>query len=221
MDTQIALANSAIKSMSSREISRLTGKQHKNVVRDIRNILDDLNLDRLSFEHTYYDSQNREQTEYLLDEELTITLVTGYSSPLRHAVIQRWRTLELEKERNELVSSNSVLSKQFREFMVVVKDQGETINLLSAIILNKFDDDLKALPAPEYMSVREFFICKGVTTLTSDEVHYLAIEAVKLSRMCGYEIREESIKSKPGKRNKYNVNVLQTLVNDYTNNGGE
>ena len=36
-----------------------------------------------------------QQTEYLLDEELTMTLVTGYNIVLRNRVIKRWKELEL------------------------------------------------------------------------------------------------------------------------------
>ena len=42
--------------MSSRDISELTGKEHKNVCRDIRNMLDVLGKDRLSFEHIFKDA---------------------------------------------------------------------------------------------------------------------------------------------------------------------
>ena len=55
-----------------------------------------LNLDALKFEHIYFDSMNRQQTEYLLDEELTMTLVTGYNIVLRNRVIKRWKELELQ-----------------------------------------------------------------------------------------------------------------------------
>lgn len=41
--------------MSSREIAELTSKEHKNVIRDIRNMLEALKKDRLSFERTYKD----------------------------------------------------------------------------------------------------------------------------------------------------------------------
>ncbi|EBC0167624.1 Rha family transcriptional regulator, partial [Salmonella enterica subsp. enterica] len=51
--------------MSSREIAELTGKQHKNVKRDIEKMLSDLQEDALRFEHIYLDVQNRQQIEYL------------------------------------------------------------------------------------------------------------------------------------------------------------
>ncbi|ELE3278949.1 Rha family transcriptional regulator, partial [Salmonella enterica subsp. enterica serovar Tucson] len=66
--------------MSSREIAELTGKQHKNVKRDIEKMLSDLQEDALRFEHIYLDVQNRQQIEYLLDREHTECLLTGYSA---------------------------------------------------------------------------------------------------------------------------------------------
>jgi anti-repressor protein len=80
--------------MSSREIAELTCKEHKNVTRDIRVMLDELNLDALKFEHIYFDAQNRKQTEYKLDRNLTLTLVSGYNIKLRHAIIKRLDELE-------------------------------------------------------------------------------------------------------------------------------
>lgn len=80
--------------MSSREIAELTGKEHKNVMRDIRNMLDVLGKDRLSFERIYKDGAGRDQQEYHLDRELTLTLVSGYDIPLRHRVVTRVAELE-------------------------------------------------------------------------------------------------------------------------------
>ena len=82
------------KTMSSREIAELTGKRHPDVRRDIDNMLFELQIDIRLYAHIYIDSMNRQQTEYLLDKELTETLLTGYSAKLRLAVIRRWRELE-------------------------------------------------------------------------------------------------------------------------------
>lgn len=80
--------------MSSREIADLTGKEHKNVKRDIEKMLIELGEDALSFERIYRDSMNRQQTEYLLDRELTENLLLGYSAALRRRVLRRLRELE-------------------------------------------------------------------------------------------------------------------------------
>ncbi|WP_417536315.1 Rha family transcriptional regulator [Methylophaga sp.] len=80
--------------MSSREIAELTCKEHKNVTRDIRVMLDELNLDALKFEHIYSDSMNRKQTEFKLNRDLTECLLLGYSAMARLKVIKRWHELE-------------------------------------------------------------------------------------------------------------------------------
>lgn len=92
--------------MTSREIAEVTNKQHKHVTRDIAVMLDELNLDKSIFGRIYLDSRNRQQIEYVLDEELTLTLVTGYSIKLRNAVIKRWKQLE-----NQNVSLQDEINK--------------------------------------------------------------------------------------------------------------
>lgn len=82
------------RTMSSREIAELTGKQHFHVKRDIERMLTDLGEDPSIFGCTYLDGQNRSQTEYRLDREHTDCLLTGYSAAMRMAVIKRWRELE-------------------------------------------------------------------------------------------------------------------------------
>lgn len=80
--------------MTSREIADVTGKRLYHVNRDILTMLNELDLDKSQFGSIYFDNKNRQQIEYVLDEELTLTLVTGYSIKLRNAVIKRWKQLE-------------------------------------------------------------------------------------------------------------------------------
>ncbi|KAK0353538.1 hypothetical protein LTR94_016257 [Friedmanniomyces endolithicus] len=95
--------------MSTRVIADLTEKRHDHVKRDVENMLGQLGLDIPKFGGIYFDAQNRQQTEYLLDEELTMTLVTGYNIVLRNRVIKRWKELEdkaskpVELSRMELI----------------------------------------------------------------------------------------------------------------------
>lgn len=92
--------------MTSREIAELTGKQVQHVNRDVVAMFNELNLDASSFGRIYLDTMNRQKTEYVLDQELTFTLVTGYSVQLRNAVIKRW--LDLERQ---VVSLQTELNK--------------------------------------------------------------------------------------------------------------
>ncbi|MFG4416483.1 Rha family transcriptional regulator [Pseudomonas aeruginosa] len=84
-----------VATMTSREIAELTGKQHKHVIRDIREMLDALEKDGPVLGHVREEKDSRGYTEnFHLDRELTETLVTGYSIPLRHKVIRRLHQLE-------------------------------------------------------------------------------------------------------------------------------
>lgn len=80
--------------MSSREIAALTGKQHKDVMADIRNMCDQLEIQSAEFSADYIDSRGRAQPCFQLDRYHTEVLVTGYDVKRRAAVIKRWFDLE-------------------------------------------------------------------------------------------------------------------------------
>jgi len=115
------------KTMSSREIAELCEKEHKNVKRDIEVMFEALNLDALNFERIYFDSMNRQQIEYLLDENLTMTLVTGYSVVLRHRVVSRWKQLELSTQQNTIAIS----SQEFNQIKNTVENLQYQVALLT------------------------------------------------------------------------------------------
>lgn len=96
--------------MSTKEIAELTGKRHDNVVRDAKEMINELlhYNDASDLSHDYYQllTDNRGYTsEILLNKELTETLITGYSVVLRHRVIRRLHELEeLVKKQAEVIS---------------------------------------------------------------------------------------------------------------------
>lgn len=80
--------------MSSREIAELVEKQHPHVLRDIRSMIEALKDDPV-LDHLGEDKDGRGYTRcFYLNRELTETLITGYSIPLRHKVIRRLHELE-------------------------------------------------------------------------------------------------------------------------------
>lgn len=83
--------------MSSREIADLTGKDHKNVIRDIRVILKELHGDGSDLSHQGIQvvTDDRGYTsEIRLPRREVEILVTGYSITLRAKVIDRLHELE-------------------------------------------------------------------------------------------------------------------------------
>ena len=112
--------------MTSLEIAAVTGKRHANVIRDIKKMLKQLKEDELTFEHIFYDSMNRQQTEYCLDRLHVECLLTGYSAPLRMSVLKR--LAELESIEQPPVPIPTTLAEALR-FAAEQADQIETLQL--------------------------------------------------------------------------------------------
>lgn len=99
----VANRGSFVTMMSHHEIAKLTGKQPAHVVRDIESMLESLNLyypemddydsKEFSIKRKIYNGRVVID-EIKIDQDLTMTLMTGYSVPLRHKVAKRWRQLE-------------------------------------------------------------------------------------------------------------------------------
>lgn len=86
------IAMNAEMTMSSREIADLTGKDHDNVRRDIKNMAASLSL---SFEEKSEQSNvGRPCKIFLLNKRETLILVSGYSVSMRARIIDRWQELE-------------------------------------------------------------------------------------------------------------------------------
>ena len=88
------IESSNVLTMSSREIAELTGKQHKHVLTDIRNMLSSLNIESAVFTADYKDSKGRMYPCYNLPKRETLILVSGYSVAMRARIIDRWQELE-------------------------------------------------------------------------------------------------------------------------------
>ena len=80
--------------MSSLEIAELTGKQHKHVLTDIRNMLNSLNIDSAVFTAQYKDSIGRSLPMFNLPKDETLCLIAGYNVQVRMRIIKRWQELE-------------------------------------------------------------------------------------------------------------------------------
>lgn len=148
--------------MSSREIARLTDKQHFHVKRDIEKMLADLQEDASKFGCIYLDGQNRNQTEYLLDREHTDCLLTGYSAPLRMAVVRRWRELEEQ--------SVPRIPATYAEALQVAADQAKESQRLLGVI---------ELQAPKVAAIQRLAAAEGAICIT-DAAKQLGIAPSKL-----------------------------------------
>lgn len=138
--------------MSSREIAELTGKQHSNVMRDIRNMLLELkqnsNLNFVCNSVSYKAESGQEYPMYELDRDTTDTLLTGYSAVARMTVIKRWRELE-----------GGGLPKDYPTALRLAADLYEKNNLLTverdqAIATKAYISDKKTATAMNTASIK-------------------------------------------------------------------
>lgn len=99
--------------MGSRKIAEVTGKQHKHVVRDILAMLEQLQiyspeLDSIDFKGFIVKNKEhngrRVTDEILLNESLSMTLVTGYDAKRRLALIEQWQSMKVELSQPRPVS---------------------------------------------------------------------------------------------------------------------
>jgi phage regulator Rha-like protein len=79
------------------EIAELTGKRHANVLRDIRMILDELEIDELKFEAVYLAGNGEERIYFNLPRLECDLVVSGYSAKYRLAIIKRWQEPKASK----------------------------------------------------------------------------------------------------------------------------
>lgn len=121
--------------MTSLEVAELTGKEHRDVLRDIRVIIDssDIGADlHTSFKQDFYsDSYGRQQPCYTMNRLGTLLLITGYDVNARWKLLKRWEELETEN----LISKGS-LSKFGLELIKTMKL--DKLNRLKAMDLLGF-----------------------------------------------------------------------------------
>lgn len=89
------------KTMSTREIAKLTGKDHSHILRDTRKMLSDLDpdnpfMDGIDFKgiSVIKREDNGQTSEIMLPKRESMILVSGYNIKMRAAIIDRWQELE-------------------------------------------------------------------------------------------------------------------------------
>lgn len=120
--------------MDSREIAERTGKNHADVCRDIRKMLEELELDQSRFASVYKAGNGEDRRCYLLPKRECLILASGYSVKLRAAIIDRWAELEA--------------SRPFQPAFQVPRTMSEALRL-AADLQDKLDS---VQPAIEFVS---------------------------------------------------------------------
>lgn len=107
--SELTVLLNSTKKMSSLEIAELMEKEHRHVMRDIRNLIDQEAIGQSSFGlSSYQNQQNKEQPMYQLDFPATMLLITGYDPKRRALVIDRWLKLETGEALPALANSSAI-----------------------------------------------------------------------------------------------------------------
>lgn len=118
--------------MSSREIAELTGKRHADVMRDIRNMLDEIQSTQNCVD--YQDERGRTQPMLMLNKEETLCLVSGYNVKLRMSIIKRWSELEQSLSTPQLPKQDDhLVARRYEELSKAYKDRAIANDRIKAL----------------------------------------------------------------------------------------
>jgi Rha family phage regulatory protein len=104
MSTEIIrFDNQQVKGMTSLQIAEVTGKNHKEVLRDIRNILERGASERNFALTSYNDKQGKERPMFNLTPKGCLILASGYDVVLREKIIDKLEEYQ-QKERTTMTA---------------------------------------------------------------------------------------------------------------------
>ncbi|WP_233095723.1 phage antirepressor KilAC domain-containing protein [Enterobacter kobei] len=133
--------------MTSLEIAGLCEKRHDHVCRDIKVMLEQLNIQSPQIWGEYRDDMGRAYPCFHLPKDLCLTLVSGYNVVLHKRIIDRW--LELEQQNQPKVPQS------FSEALRLAAELEEQKQMLT---------DQLAIAAPKAEFVDRYVVATGSMT---------------------------------------------------------
>ena len=147
----MVIESSNVLTMSSLEIADLTGKQHKNVLADIRKMMDDLEINSAEFTAKYKDSTGRSLVMFNLPKDETLCLIAGYNVQVRMRIIKRWQELEAKGKPD--------LSTDVGKLLLIQEMAAKQLELISE---NKRISESLSIAAPKAEFVDSFVDSTGL-----------------------------------------------------------
>lgn len=180
--------------ISSLEIAELTGKRHADVMRDIRNLLEQIDdEDKRSFAlSSYVSEQGKELPCYAMTKKGSLCLASGYDARLRMKIINRWEELEM-KERATLPAT---YKDALLALVAKIEEQEKTQALLEAK-----EEELDE--SKDWYTIKRRAADKGVNW------HIYNWRAMKrLSSCLGKEVKK-AFDANYGQVNLYHISVFE------------
>lgn len=229
--TEITTVNPT--TMTTLEIAKQTGKNHRNVTRDTRVMLVELygKDSLLSFERSYQADNGQTYKCYSLPKNDVLTLVSGYSISLRAKIIRRLDSLE--KRVKKVLTPVDVLSEELRAYALfeVPKHIAQIESVKKVHKDTGVDFSHILLSAPAQNNIKKTDVMLEPTELGK----HFGVSAVKMNRelerlglqvktASGWEPTEKGSKvsikhswtsgAKSGYNYKWNLSNVEEIVNN-------
>jgi phage regulator Rha-like protein len=189
------LGGDQTQTMTSKEIAELTGKNHSDVLRDIRNLQDQIGTESIFALSEYKDSTGRTLPMFELDKKQTLLLISGYNALLRLKIINRWEELE-----------QNITPKTYIEALkaLVVSEEAKQKAIQQVENLNTVLDNLL-----EWVSILKVSKFNKVS-----EKHFDWRVLKKKSEDLGYTIKKAE-SPRYGYQNLYHITVFKACYPEY------
>ncbi len=136
-----------MQTMTSLQVAEITGRIHSNVMRDIRNLLEQLeDKAQFSFElGSYQDANSQNRPCYILTKKDCLLLASGYDANLRAKIINRWEELEL--------AGKPKIPQTFSQALLLAAQQQEQIEQQQAMLLEQSKAISEMKPKVSYCDI--------------------------------------------------------------------
>ena len=124
-------------SITSLEIAEQTGKDHGKVIRDIRKMLEGLEIDEAKFGSVYLGANNQQRPMFILPEREAMILASGYDVKLRSIIVDAF----LNKAVKQLTDDEK-MAEALQIAMKRVEKQKELLAIQAPKV--RFADDVSA-----------------------------------------------------------------------------
>ncbi len=193
-------------SMTTVEIAKQTGKAHKHVLTDTRNMLKSLEIDGTVFRLTYKDVQGKIHPCYCLPKREVLILVSGYSIKLRAAIIDKLE--ELEKG---VMAPVKTLTPA-EQFLVQAQFNVEAERRQTALEQKVKVIEARQCTDPGYFSITGYANLLNVKVPTQ-EANQMGRRASVLSKSKGYKIGKVP-HERWGSVNSYHEEILDIIFSE-------
>lgn len=135
-------------SMSSLEIAELCNKEHRSVLRDIRNMLEQLKIPTAQYCAVYKADNGQSYECFELDEELTLTITSGYSVIQRNRIIKQWQAMrnaldtlrykkhDIQSQIEAMAIIHKFLSPEYKDKSYPYINANKLVNKITALLFD-------------------------------------------------------------------------------------